>query len=243
MSPGGGIPVSGWARRPVPPPTLQETVTLNLTLFGATGAVGSEILEQALEAGHAVRVLARSPGKLPADLPEAQRARCEVIQGDALDPQAVARTIQPGCDAVLFAIGVDSRSPEDLCTDCTRAILAAMRAADVRRFVWCGGGSTLHPRDTIGFAERFVAGFAKVFLGLRHRDKAHQLALLEEVRDIDWIGVRPLQIREGERRGAYRLGYDRFSGLSKIHFADVAHAMLRMIDDDTWIHEAPILQY
>ena len=44
----------------------------------------------------------------------------------------------------------------------------------------------------------------------------------------------------GER---YRLGYDAFSGTSRIHFADCAHAMLGMLDDDTWIHEAPIIQY
>ena len=40
-----------------------------------------------------------------------------------------------------------------------------------------------------------------------------------------------------------RVGYHRFSGFSKIHFADCADAMLGMIEGDRWLHEAPIVQY
>ena len=52
------------------------------------------------------------------------------------------------------------------------------------------------------------------------------------------IGLRTLL-----QLGEYRLGYHAFSGLSKISFADCAHAMIRMLDDDTWLHKAPIVQY
>ena len=48
---------------------------------------------------------------------------------------------------------------------------------------------------------------------------------------------------EGPRQGGYRVGFHRFSGLSKIHFADCAHAMLGMLSDDTFLHRAPIIQY
>ena len=37
---------------------------MRLALFGATGALGRECLEQCLEAGHEVAVLARTPAKL-----------------------------------------------------------------------------------------------------------------------------------------------------------------------------------
>jgi hypothetical protein len=50
-------------------------------------------------------------------------------------------------------------------------------------------------------------------------------------------------MRQGPQRGKYRLGFHAFSGLSSIHFADCAHAMLGMLSDDTWLHKAPILQY
>jgi putative NADH-flavin reductase len=37
---------------------------MNLTVLGATGATGTQLVEQALAAGHHVTALARSPKKL-----------------------------------------------------------------------------------------------------------------------------------------------------------------------------------
>ncbi len=61
--------------------------------------------------------------------------------------------------------------------------------------------------------------------------------------DLEWLGVRPLQMREGPRTEEYRLGFHTFSGFSWISFADCANAMVGMLDDDTWLHKAPIVQY
>jgi putative NADH-flavin reductase len=212
---------------------------MKLAIFGATGALGAECLEQALEAGHEVTVLARSPAKLPKELID----RITVIEGDGLDAGAVERTLEGGIEAILFAIGVDKHSPQDLCTDVTRHILPLMPRLGVRRLVWCGGGSNLVEDDVVTLGARFVQFFASTFLGLRHHDKAHQLELLSRNLDIDWIGIRPLQMNAGARRGDYRLGFNAFSGLSKISFADCAHAMLGLLEDDRWIHKAPIVQY
>ena len=61
--------------------------------------------------------------------------------------------------------------------------------------------------------------------------------------EIVWLGVRPLQMRDGPKRGSYRVGFDAYSGMSRISAADCAHAMVAMLSDDTWIHRAPIIQY
>jgi putative NADH-flavin reductase len=213
---------------------------LNLTLFGASGVLGGECLRQALEAGHRVTALLRNPGKLPAEL----RERITVVKGDALNLADVRSALPPGTEAILFAIGVDEKtSPPDLCTDATRHILQVMRERRIPRLVWCGGGSSLLPEDQLTFGARFVRWYGETFLKHRHDDKVHQLELLQANRDLAWIGIRPLQMRRGPRRAHYRLGYDRFSGLSKISFADCAHAMIGMLGDDTWIGKAPIVQY
>lgn len=211
---------------------------MRIAVFGATGQLGRQCVRQALDAGHSVVVLARTPAKLNDDF----RRRVDIVEGDTLHEGDVRQTLQ-GVDAVLFAIGVDRRSPEDLCTNATRLILDAMPELDIDRFVWCGGGSTLVPGDPMNFGARFVRWFAARFLGLRHRDKDHQLAYLLTRTDIDWFGVRPLQMRKGELTGEYRLGMDRFDGRSKISFSDCAHAMIGMLDDDRWRHQAPIIQY
>lgn len=200
--------------------------------------LGRECVAQCLAAGHEVSLLARDPTKLSASL----RERVRVVEGDGLDADAVSR-VMSGAEAVLFAIGIDRKSPEDLCTDVTRHILEAMPRLGVRRFVWCGGGSTLVADDVVTFGARFVVWFTTTFMGLRHRDKVHQLELLDRHKELAWFGVRPLQMNEGPTRGAYRLGFEAFSGFSKIHFGDCAHAMIGMLDDDTWLHRAPIIQY
>ncbi len=214
---------------------------MKLTIFGATGALGHECLRQALDAGHDVTVLVRTPAKLAPEMAE----RATVEAGNALSSDDVARAIPEGTDGVLFAIGVDKHSPENLCTDATRHIFQAMRAVGARRFVWCGGGSNLLPEDVDTFGARFVGFFARTFMGLRHRDKMAQLELLagDEARDIDWLGLRPLQMNPGPMKGDYRVGFHAFSGLSKIYFPDCAHAMLGMLEDDTWLRKAPIIQY
>ncbi|MEZ5572215.1 MAG: NAD(P)H-binding protein [Halioglobus sp.] len=213
---------------------------MKVSVFGATGSLGSECLKQCVEAGHEVTVLVRSPDKLPRDI----RDRVTVIQGDGLIADDVARALPAGTDAVMFAVGVDEKtSPPDLCTDVTRHILTVMRARQIPRLVWCGGGSNFRADDVITFGARFVRWFSNTFLKHRHLDKEHQLQLLDASTDVCWIGVRPLQMKTGPLTGKYRLGFNAFSGLSSISFADCAHAMVVMLSDDTWIGKAPIVQY
>ena len=212
---------------------------MKLTLFGATGDLGGECLRQALDAGHEVTVLVRSAAKLSAELKD----KVTVVEGNGLDAVDVGRVVSSETEAVLFAIGIDRNSPVDLCTDVTRHILAAMRSEGVQRFIWCGGGSTIVEQDTITFGAKLVEWIARTFMSLRHHDKTHQYQFLRGSLDIDWLGVRPLQMRKGPRKGAYRLGFDTFNGMSSISFADCAHAMLNMLEDDTWMRKAPIIQY
>lgn len=213
---------------------------MKITIFGCTGNVGKECLQQAITAGHDITVLLRSPAKLP----EALTSQLEVVQGDGLEYQDVLAAISAGTRAVVFAVGVDEKtSPENLCTDVTINIIKAMRERDVKRLVWCGGGSNLLPGDDVGFGAKFVRWYAEHFLKLRHFDKEHQLELLNANLDIDWIGARPLQMKQGPHTGQYRVGYDRFGPTSSISFADCADFMLSQLTESEWIHKAPIIQY
>ena len=209
-----------------------------IALLGSTGAVGGECLSQALEAGLAVRVLVRDANKLAPEL----REQVEVLEGNALEKTDIDKLLVD-IDTVVFAIGVDKQSPEDLCTDVTRHVMELLRAKGGGRFIWCGGGSTQVEEDRLSFGARFVNFYARHFLGLRHRDKDHQYALLQTYSDIDWVGVRPLQIKKAPKTGHYQMGFIPFSGMSWISFADVAHAMLSMIDSNEWLRKAPIIRY
>lgn len=212
---------------------------MKLAIFGATGSVGSECVRLALAAGHELTALVRDPKKLRTEF----EGKIHVETGNALEYTHVDKTIIEGTDAILFAIGVDKNSPKNLCTDVTKHILESMRKKKVARLIWCGGGSTLTPEDKIGFGAKFVKLYSKAFLSLRHFDKENQFALLDNNRDVNWIGVRPLQMNSGAHTGKYRVGFDAFNGFSKISFSDCADSMLGMLEDDHWIGKAPIVQY
>jgi putative NADH-flavin reductase len=212
---------------------------MNISLFGATGALGSELLRQLLAGGHQVEVLVRHPEKLPTDM----AASITVVEGDGLEPDDVGKVIHDDTDAVMFAVGVDKNSPEQLCTRVTENILSAMAEHHVKRLVWCGGGSTFVEEDHITFGAQMVRKVAEAFMAPKHYDKEYQYQLFKQHAEIDWLGVRPLQMKHGEHTGNYRLGFDTFNGLSSISFADCADAMVNMLQDDTWLRKAPIIQY
>lgn len=77
---------------------------------GGTGYVGSHAIAALREAGHDVRVLARSPERVPATLAPLGIGDVETVGGDVTDPVAVERALD-GADAVLHAASVFSLDP------------------------------------------------------------------------------------------------------------------------------------
>jgi uncharacterized protein YbjT (DUF2867 family) len=106
---------------------------------GATGYIGGRLAPRLLEAGHSVRCLSRSSGRLR-DVPWA--GRVEVVEGDLGRPETLPAAFE-GVDVAYFLVhslgqpgfeGLDRRAAENFA--------AAARAAGVRRIVYLGGPET-----------------------------------------------------------------------------------------------------
>ena len=94
-----------------------------LAVIGATGATGVPLVEQAVDAGHQVRALVRTPSKralLPASV--------EVVEGDARDRGVIDRLVV-GADCVVDVSGPVKGSPGDLRQSVMGALLPAMQEA------------------------------------------------------------------------------------------------------------------
>src|SRR5215210_1839012 len=70
---------------------------MKLTVFGATGGIGREVVTQALDRGDQVTAYVRNPAKLDLTHPE-----LTVIAGEITDTEAVRRAVS-GADAVIRA--------------------------------------------------------------------------------------------------------------------------------------------
>jgi len=101
---------------------------MNLTIFAATGGVGRELLEQAGAVGHDVTAAVRNPGKLTGQV------RTVTADLAAPDPDVLDAAV-PGAGAVLSGLGLRSKSDIGVVSQGIRAIVAAMKAAAVRRIV------------------------------------------------------------------------------------------------------------
>jgi nucleoside-diphosphate-sugar epimerase len=114
---------------------------------GGTGYVGSHAVAALVGAGHRVRVLARSPDRVPVALAPLGVDGVETAIGDVTDPAAVERALE-GCDAVLHAASIFSM-------DARRA--DEMRAVNVRGTELVLGTAHRHGLDPIVFVSSELA--------------------------------------------------------------------------------------
>jgi uncharacterized protein YbjT (DUF2867 family) len=107
---------------------------------GATGYIGGRLVPRLLDRGYAVRVLARNPDKL-ADV--GWRDRVDVAPGD-LNDEGSLREAFDGIDVVYYLVHSMGTSSDFVEAEArsARNVVAAAKAAGVRRLVYLGG---LHP--------------------------------------------------------------------------------------------------
>jgi len=78
-----------------------SSARLTVLVVGATGSIGTLVVEEALGQGHVVRALVRSAGKARGLPPRAQ-----VVVGDVTRPDTLSGAVD-GVDAVVFTLGSD----------------------------------------------------------------------------------------------------------------------------------------
>ena len=212
---------------------------MKLTIFAATGGIGRQILEQAIDAGHDVTAVVRNPQKLPAEL----AGQVRVVTADLAAPDpAMLKSAVAGADAVLSGLGATSNSEAGVATQGTRAIAGAMKAAGARRIVVVSAApigtvpSPARPNPPKhdpgdGFIMQHVLSpLTKAAFRKHYADLAQMEDVLRNS-DLEWTAVRPPRLTDKPLTGTYRTahGQNLRRGLF-ISRADVAHYMLRALD-------------
>jgi putative NADH-flavin reductase len=191
---------------------------MKVVLYGASGMIGSRILNELLTRGHKVTAVVRNPDKVKA-------SGAAVVHGDITDAASVAATAK-GHDAAISAYA----PPPDqvgLLQDATRSLLAGLETAGLKRLLMVGGAGSLEVApgvqlvDTPGFPAAWKA------IALAHRD----VLLILKTSSLDWTYQSPAAfIQPGERTGSFRLGTTQLvtdeTGESRISADDFAVAMV-----------------
>jgi putative NADH-flavin reductase len=211
----------------------QEQV-MRLALLGATGRIGGQVLAGALESGHTVTALARTPQALAA------RSGLTVITGDATDAAAVAEAVA-GADAVLSALGPrGAASPSLLAGAGANMVTAMEKTGCVRLISVSAAGAFIRNDPDTGVLIKAILPrvFGRQFADVQAMEAAIGYS------DLDWTLVRATRLVNSPLTGHYRVRpeYPPRAG-RKISRADVAHFMLAVLADNSWVRARPALAY
>lgn len=213
---------------------INTRTSKRLFILGATGGIGRQLVNQALERRHLVTAFVRSPEKLGA-----RRDGLTVIQGDVRDPNAMSAALK-GHDAMLSTLGPPGPSRNTITSDSARTTVAAMRTAGVRRLL------------IVGVAALFpdIGMFGRLLRNTLLRNVADDSAEMERIVkavSLDWMIVRPPRLANGPRTEHYGVDIDHLpteaGGNATVSRADVAHFMLDELEQPKHVRQVVGIAY
>lgn len=206
---------------------------MRLFVLGASGGVGSSLLEQATAREHSVTAQTRDARKLPST------KAVHVVAGLPTD-EAFLRQNLGGHDAVVLCIGVDTIGRTTVFSDTTKALITAMEATGVKRLVAVTG---IGAGDTKGHGGWFYNHIVyPLFTRHRYADKDRQEAIIEQT-NLDWTIVRPAPFAEKATAGPLQI-FTKIPSelqLSSITRAEVATFILDILESGKFFRKKPFI--
>lgn len=209
---------------------------MKIIIFGATGTIGSEIVEQALAQGHQVTAATRNPDSFGT-----KHRNLHPVEADIFSEASVDSAIESH-DAVVCALGSSLTAKGCPRTIGTNNIVSAMEKTGVKRLVSLSAYGVSDSRADLPFMYRYF--IIPVILGRVFVDHAAQERHIKRSA-LDWVIVRPANFTKSPLAGTYKHGFtkpDRSLTL-KITPAEVASFMLRQLSDDAYLRQTPALSH
>ena len=207
---------------------------MKIAVFGATGRTGIHIVQQALEAGHEVVALARTPAKLSISHPH-----LKIVQGDIYHAAQVEQTVKV-VEAVISALGPTSNQPEFAISTGMEIILAAMQRQNVKRLIISAGAGVGDPQDAPKLFDTAIGLLLRTFSRNVYEDMLRVVATVR-ASDRDWTVVRVPMLTDGPLTGQIRIGMVGKGTGPRISRADMAAFMLKQVTDTQYLHQAPVV--
>ena len=206
---------------------------MQIAVFGANGGTGRLLTQQALDAGHDVVAVVRTPVQFPL-----AHERLRVVEADVHDVEAVTRAVA-GSEAVLSTLGVPfTRKPINVYSAGIVSIGAAMKQHGIARVVVVSSAAT-EPRrhDGAGFLlNRVMQPLVTATIGkTTYVDMRNMEAHLRSS-DLHWTVIRPSGLFDAPAVSRYQLHENHADGVFTSR-ADLAASMLAQITSTQWIRK------
>jgi putative NADH-flavin reductase len=193
-----------------------------IAIIGASGYVGTALLNEAVKRGHQVSAFVRHPEKIAAN------ANVTAVKADVLDTDGLAALLK-GHDLVISAYnpGWQEADIRNIHIKGSKSISEAVKKAGIKRLIAVGGAGSLEINgQQLVDSPEFPAEYKEGALGARQA-----LNDLKAENALDWSFVSPaILLVPGEATGTFRLGKNSpvfdDKGESKITVGDLAVAIL-----------------
>ena len=214
---------------------------MQILVLGATRGTGLATVRALIQNGHTVTAFARDPAKI------APASNLTVVQGDAMNPDDVARAM-PGHDAVVvslgisdsgykLALGLGGRPNGNVCEVGTRHVIAAMRQAGITRLVVV---SSFGVGDTRGKLPLLFKLFYVIALREHMRDK-EKMEVLVKASGLDWTLVQPVGLSDKPGSGHALVTTDGTIRGSMVSRQDVATLILQLLTERSRVGETVVI--
>ena len=201
----------------------------NVLLIGATGFVGSVVLNELVSRGHKVTAVARNTEKV------AKSELVDAVKEDVANVDAIAKLAE-GKDAIISAYNPGWTNPDiaTLISENYPKILSAAKKSGVERLLIVGGAGTLFCAPGLRVVDSGAIP-EEIMGGVRPLGDFYLNTLMNE-NGIDWVFFSPAGVfdQQGKKTGNYRLGKDDLivdaEGNSHISVQDYADAMVNELE-------------
>ncbi len=204
---------------------------LNILVYGATGNVGTHVVDEALLRGHTVTAVSRDPSRI-----QQRHQNLTAVAGDLLDLDSIASLVA-GKDVIVLSVrGIigKSKNPENaLQRIAIENIVTVLRDNNnnATRVIHVGGAGSLEVKPGVLYADKLPRLFIPKALELEIDGQVLALEFLRTVTDVSWSYATPARdFTNAKRTGAFRIGGDALMederGRSRISRADFAVALI-----------------
>ena len=210
---------------------------MHLTVFGASGGIGTHVVAFAAQRGHQVRAIYRTAPSTPPP------GRAEVLlASDIFDPAFAAAAIR-GADVVISAVGPNftthhnprttMTSPPDLHQRLARTLVTVMKESLAPARLITVSTASMGPADNVmGAGPRLLFRLFRTVLVPNLGRVGQDLRAMEEelaASGLDWYALRPVKLTDGPLTGHVQAS-DRVT-IKPISRADVAWHILTLAEN------------
>jgi putative NADH-flavin reductase len=198
---------------------------MKIAVIGAAGRTGRQVVRQALERGHEVVAVARSPERL-----DVAGDGLTVAAADVRDTDVLTAAVG-GADAIVTTFGAAAgREPTDVYSAGITNVLAAMDSGGIRRLAVISA-SPVGPRaEQPAPLRRLVLPILDRLFAGAYADLRRMEAVLMRRGDLEWDCLRPPRLVDRPAKRHYRLGRTPLPRSRSLTYPDLATALLDCAD-------------